>query len=74
MIVIIGKKAYKADPKIADELLKIASDSIPFGIYALKKGGKLEMRRDKCKNMTELKRLTRHFKSNGYKVYSNKGD
>lgn len=56
------------------DLLQIASEQVPFGVYAVEKGGKLELRNDKCKSMGELKRIVRHFKQNGYKVYVNRGD
>lgn len=52
----------------------MASEQVPFGVYAVEKGGKLELRNDKCKSVGELKRIVRHFKQNGYKVYVNRGD
>ncbi len=54
-------------------LLKVASDEIPFGIYAIEKGNYAELRRDKCNSMSKLKELARNFKTNGFKVYMNKG-
>lgn len=54
-------------------LLKVASDEIPFGIYAIEKGNYAELRRDKCNSMSKLKELARNFKANGFKVYMNKG-
>lgn len=53
-------------------LLKIASEQIPFGIYAIEKHGYAELRRDICSSITQLKNLTRQFKAQGYKVYSNR--
>lgn len=55
-------------------LLKVASDEIPFGIYAIEKGNYAELRRDKCNSMGKLKELARSFKANGFKVYMNKGN
>ena len=54
-------------------LLKMASDEIPFGIYAIEKGNYVELRRDKCSSISKLKELVRNFKANGFKVYMNKG-
>lgn len=52
-------------------LLKVASDQVPFGIYAVEKNGYAELRCDKCESITRLKELTRQFKAQGYKVLSN---
>lgn len=52
-------------------LLEMASEQIPFGIYAIEKQGYAELRRDKCESMTQLKDLTRGFRRQGYKVHSN---
>ena len=52
-------------------LLEVASEQVPFGIYAIEKQGKAELRRDKCSSVTQLKNLTRQFKAQGYKVYAN---
>lgn len=52
-------------------LLKVASEQVPFGVYAIEKQGYAELRCDKCSGITQLKRLTRQFKTQGYKVYSN---
>lgn len=54
-------------------LLKIASDQVAFGIYAVEKDNYAELRCDICKSMTELKKLSRQFKSHGFRVLSNKG-
>lgn len=52
-------------------LLKVASEQVPFGIYAIEKKDYAELRCDKCKSITQLKELTRQFKSRGYKVLAN---
>lgn len=54
-----------------ESLLALGSDQVPFGVYAIEKNGQVEMRVDHCKSVTQLKNLTRCFKSQGYKVYSN---
>ncbi len=53
-------------------LLQVASEQVPFGIYAVEKNGCAELRNDKCKNITQLKKLIRQFKARGFKVYANK--
>ena len=52
-------------------LLKVASEQVPFGIYAVEKTGYAELRCDKCKSISQLKKLTRQFKAQGFKVLSN---
>ncbi len=52
-------------------LLKVASEQVPLGIYALEKGNYAELRYDKCSCITQLKGMIRAFKSQGFKVYSN---
>lgn len=60
----MGLKEYK-------ELLKIASEQVPFGIYAIEKAGYAELANMHCKSKTELKNEIRAFKQQGYKVYQN---
>lgn len=55
-------------------LLKVASDQVPFGIYAIEKGDYAEMRNDKCQSMTKLKKTIRAFKQQGFKVLANGKD
>lgn len=52
-------------------LLQVASEQVPFGIYAVEKKGYAELRCDKCNSITQLKNLSRQFKSQGFKVLSN---
>lgn len=54
-------------------LLKVASEQVPFGIYAVTKDGYAELRCDRCKSKTELKRAKQNFKAQGFKVYANGG-
>lgn len=53
-------------------LLEIASEQVPFGIYAIEKNDYAELRCDHCKSITQLKSLTRGFKAQGYKVLANR--
>ena len=54
-------------------LLRIASEQVPFGIYAIEKKDYAELRVDHCKSITQLKSLKRQFKAQGFKVYANGG-
>ncbi|MFQ7610064.1 hypothetical protein [Blautia marasmi] len=49
----------------------MASDLVPFGIYAVEKGDMTELRNDHCKSTTQLKTLTSQFKTQGFKVMAN---
>lgn len=42
-----------------------------MGIYAIEKKDYAEFRNDRCGSITQLKKLTRDYKSQGYKVYAN---
>lgn len=55
-------------------LLKVASEQVPFGVYAIEKPGYAELRVDHCNSITRLKSIKRQFRSQGFKVYSNGGD
>ena len=67
------KKTYQMSQKEYQGLLKVASEQVPFGVYAVEKNGYAELRADHCKSMTQLKELTHQFKSQGFKVHANRG-
>lgn len=71
MKVVIGNKVYEMNRKQADGVLKVASEQIPFGIYALEKKGIIELRKDKCTSKTQLKRKVQILEKCGFKVYAN---
>lgn len=62
----MSKKEYQG-------LLGIASEQVPFGVYAIEKKDYAELRVDHCKSITQLKSLKRSFKAQGFKVYANGG-
>ena len=55
----------------AENLLAVASEQVPLGVYAVRKGNHLEMRRDRCESKSQVKAIRKAFKSQGYKVYAN---
>ena len=65
---------YQMNRKEYKGLLKVAKEQVLFGIYALEKADYAELRRDKCDSITQLKELTRQFRKQGFKVYSNGKD
>lgn len=71
MIVTIGKKVWKVSQQRYESILAVGKEQVPFGIYAIEKDGKAEIRLDHCQSITQLKTLIRQFKSQGFKVYAN---
>ena len=65
---------FRMNRKEFQGLLQIAKEQIPMGIYAVEKADYAELRRDKCESITKLKELTRQFKAQGFKVWSNGKD
>lgn len=65
------KRLYQMNRKEYQGLLKIASEQVPFGIYAVEKKDYAELRCDKCRSVTQLKSMVRNFKSQGFKVMAN---
>ena len=71
MEVTVMNRVYRMSQKEYQGLLGMASEQVPFGIYAIEKQGRAELRCDKCSSVTQLKNLTRQFKAQGFKVYAN---
>ena len=71
MKVIVGKRVYQMSKNKAMNLLRIASEQVPRGIYALETDKIIEMRNDRCSSVTQVKNLKRQFKKAGFKVYAN---
>ena len=71
MQVIVKNRTYRMSRKEYQGLLQVAREQVPLGIYALEKSDYAELRNDKCKSTTQLKAMTRMFKSQGFKVYAN---
>lgn len=71
--VIIGNHAYDMTRKQSDGVLKVASEQIPFGIYAVEKDGIIELKKEKCRTKAKLQTLIRIFESKGFQVHYNEG-
>ena len=72
MRVKVAKRLYQMGQEEYQGLLQIASEQVPFGIYAVEKKGYAELRCDRCGSITQLKSLTRQFKAKGFRVYANR--
>lgn len=60
----MGKKKYQG-------LLQVASEQVPFGIYAVENKDYAELMNIHCESITQLKRQIREFKKLGFKVHYN---
>lgn len=69
--VKVAQRLYRMTEDRAEQLLKTAAELVPFGIYALKRGGYIELRNDKLSSRAQLKQARRGFKSEGFRVYCN---
>lgn len=72
MRVKVLNKIYRMNNNEYKGLLGIASEQVPFGIYAIEKKGYAELMNLKCKSITQLKKYQRTYKAQGFKVYANK--
>lgn len=71
MKVKVMNHLYRMSQKEFQGLLQVAREQVPLGIYAIEKQGYAELRYDKCDSVTQLKDLTRQFKTQGFKVHAN---
>ncbi len=71
MRVKVAQRTYRMNQKEYEGLLKIASEQVPFGIYAVEKKNYAELMNIKCKSMSELKKHKRELKQKGFKVLVN---
>ena len=72
MKVKVMNRVFRMSRKEYQGLLKVASEQVPFGIYALEKEDYAELRHDRCESITQLKSLSREFKSQRFRVLSNR--
>lgn len=71
MKVKVANRIYDMGKKEFAGLLEIASEQVPFGVYAITKKDYAELRCDRCDSMTKLKKLIRGFKQQGFHVHAN---
>lgn len=55
--VKVANRTYGMSRKEYEGLLGIASEQVPFGIYAVEKKDYAELLNTKCKSVTQLKKL-----------------
>ncbi len=74
MKVKINNRMWRMSHKEYQGLLEIAKEQVPLGIYAIEKKDYAELRCDKCESITKVKELSREFRKQGFKVYTNGKD
>lgn len=66
-------RLYQMNREEYQGLLRVASEQVPFGIYAIEKTDYAELRDDRCESVTQLKRQIREYRKQGFCVHSNRG-
>ena len=66
-------RLYQMSWKEYRGLLRVASEQVPFGIYAVEKADYAELRNDSCESLTQLKQKIREYRGQGFQVHSNRG-
>ena len=64
-------RVYRMNQEEYEGLLQVASEQVPFGVYAVEKAGYAELLCDRCNSKSQLKTLIRGFKAKGFRVRSN---
>lgn len=71
MKVLVNNSLYEMGRKEYRGVLKVASQQIPFGIYAVEKDDFCELRKDKFDSNEELKKAVAEYAAKGFKVHYN---
>ena len=71
MIISVNNKTYKMSRSAAEGVLKVASEQVPIGIYAVESKGRIELLNIPCSSKMELKNKKELYIKRGFKVYAN---
>ena len=71
MKVLINGNAYEMGRKTFIGVLDIAKKSVPFGIYAVRKGDFCEMKKDIFRTQAEMNKQIAEYQRQGFQVYFN---
>lgn len=71
MKVIVNESVYEMGRKEYKGVLKVASEQIPCGIYAVEKDGICELRKDTFGSKEEFKKAVAEYTEKGFKVHYN---
>ena len=70
LTVKVAKNLYQMTEKEAAGLLKIASEYVSCGIYAIRKGSYIELRNQPM-TRTQIKKTRKEYRKQGVRVYAN---
>lgn len=71
MKVLVKNSLYEMGRKEYKGVLKVASEQIPYGIYAVEKYGICELRKDTFDSKEELEKAISKYAEKGFKVHYN---
>lgn len=72
MKVKVAKRLYQMSRREFEGMLEeVAKPQVRMGVYAVEKNGYAELKCDRCESVTQLKRITREYRKQGFKVYAN---
>ena len=70
--VTVGQRTYSMTRQQFKEGIEpLAKKAVPFGIYAVEKAGHIQMLKEPCKSVTQIKQRKREYAARGFKVYIN---
>lgn len=71
MRVKVANHVYQMSRERFLQLLTVASEQVPFGIYAVEKDGYAELLNQRCRSQRQLKESRWNLRSQGFRVYAN---
>lgn len=72
MKVKVAKRLYQMSRKEFEGILEtVAKQQVRMGVYAVEKNGYAELKCERCESVTQLKRMIREYRKQGFKVYAN---
>ena len=71
MKVLINDHVYEMGRKAYRSVLDIAKQSVPFGIYAVKKGDFCELKKEVFTSHEEMNKQIVEYQKQGFRVYFN---
>lgn len=71
MKVLVNNSLYEMGRKEYKGVLKVASQQVTFGIYAVEKDGFCELRKDTFDSKEELKKAVAEYAAKGFKAHYN---
>ena len=71
VVLIAGRTYSMTREQFKKGIEPLARVAVPFGIYAVEKAGQIQMLKEHCSSLTQLKQKKREYTAKGFKVYIN---